>query len=69
IILGEAALSDVDKKFSEFADRYEKEYVAQEEYVERSIEESLDLAWELLKMLPKEELKRVKEEQIKKYMK
>ncbi len=69
VILGEAALSDVDKKFSAFADKYEKEYVSQEEYEGRSIEESLDLAWELLKMLPKEELKRVKEEQIKKYMK
>ncbi|MEA3506564.1 MAG: V-type ATP synthase subunit B, partial [Elusimicrobiota bacterium] len=68
VILGEAALSDVDKKFSEFADKYEKEYVNQAEYEGRSIEESLDLAWELLKMLPKEELKRVKEEQIKKYM-
>jgi len=69
VILGEEALSEVDKKFSKFADDYEKKYVAQGDYEDRSIEESLDLAWELLKMLPKEELKRVKPEQIEKYMK
>ncbi|MFH1416382.1 MAG: V-type ATP synthase subunit B [Elusimicrobiota bacterium] len=69
IILGEAALSDTDRKFSEFADRYERDYVAQGEYEDRSIEYSLDLAWSLLAMLPREELKRVKEEQIKRYMK
>jgi V/A-type H+-transporting ATPase subunit B len=68
VILGEASLSEADKKFSAFADKYEREYVAQGEYDDRSIENSLDLAWELLKILPKEELKRVKEEQIKKYM-
>lgn len=68
VILGEASLSEADKLFSKFADKYEKEYIAQDEYEDRSITESLDLAWELLKILPKEELKRVKEEQIKKYM-
>lgn len=69
VILGEAALSEVDKQFSEFADEYEKKYVAQNEYEDRSIEHSLDLAWQLLKKLPREELKRVKESQIQKYMK
>ncbi len=68
VILGEAALSDIDKKFSLFADEYEKKYISQQEYEDRSIEESLDLAWKLLKILPTEELKRVKPEQIKKYM-
>ncbi len=69
IILGEASLSDADKNFAEFADKYETGYVLQGEYEDRSIEESLDLAWSLLKMLPREELKRVKEEQINKYLK
>lgn len=69
VILGEASLSEVDKKFSEFADEYEAHYIAQGEYEDRSIEESLDLAWKLLKILPREELKRVKEEQIEKYLK
>ncbi len=69
VILGEEALSEADKKFSSFADEYEKKYVSQDEYRQRSIEESLDLGWELLKLLPREELKRVKDKQIKKYMK
>lgn len=68
VILGEDALSEIDKKFSHFADVYEMNYISQDEYENRSIEESLDSAWELLKMLPKEELKRVKQEQIDKYM-
>lgn len=68
IILGEAALSETDKKFSQFADEYEKKFVTQGEYEERSLEKTLDIGWELLKMLPREELKRVKEEEIQKYM-
>jgi V/A-type H+-transporting ATPase subunit B len=69
VILGEAALSDVDKKFSEFADKYESQYITQGEYEDRSIEESLDLAWKLLTLLPREELKRVKDDLIEKYLK
>ena len=68
IILGEAALSETDKIFSRFADEYERKFVAQGEYEERSLEKTLDIGWELLKMLPREELKRVKEDQIQKYM-
>ncbi|MFB0528332.1 MAG: V-type ATP synthase subunit B [bacterium] len=68
IILGEAALSETDKIFSQFADEYERKFVAQGEYEERSLEKTLDIGWELLKMLPREELKRVKEDQIQKYM-
>jgi len=68
IILGEAALSETDKTFSRFADEYERKFVAQGEYEERSLEKTLDIGWELLKMLPREELKRVKEDQIRKYM-
>jgi len=68
IILGEAALSETDKIFSQFADEYERKFVAQGEYEERTLETTLDIGWELLKMLPREELKRVKEEEIEKYM-
>jgi V/A-type H+-transporting ATPase subunit B len=68
IILGEAALSETDKIFSQFADEYERKFVAQGEYEERDLDKTLDIGWELLRMLPREELKRVKEEEIQKYM-
>jgi V/A-type H+-transporting ATPase subunit B len=67
-ILGEAALSDTDKMYAKFADEFEKRYVNQGNNVNRSIEETLNLGWELLSMLPRSELKRVKVEQIEKYM-
>lgn len=68
-ILGEAALSDIDKLYAEFAERFEKEYVSQGYYSGRSIEETLDIGWELLSILPKSELKRIKSEYIEKYYK
>ncbi len=68
-ILGEAALSDVDKLYAKFADAFEKEYVAQGFDTDRSIEETLDLGWKLLRILPRSELKRIREEYIEKYMK
>ena len=68
-ILGEAALSDDDKLFAEFADEFEKTYVNQGNSTNRSIEETLDLGWKLLSILPRAELKRVKPEMIEKYMK
>ncbi len=68
-ILGEAALSDVDKLYAKFADAFEKEYVNQGFETDRTIEETLDLGWKLLKILPKSELKRIREEYIEKYMK
>ena len=68
VILGEAALSEIDKLFAKFADVYENEFVRQEEYEDRSIENTLDLAWQLLKALPRAELKRLKDEMIKKYI-
>ncbi len=68
VILGEAALSPVDKLFSRFADIYENEFVKQAEDENRSIENSLDLAWKLLKTLPRQELKRVKDAMAEKYM-
>ncbi|MFA7529784.1 MAG: V-type ATP synthase subunit B, partial [Bacilli bacterium] len=66
-ILGEAALSDMDKLYSEFADAFEKEYVAQGYYTNRSIEETLDIGWRLLSILPKSELKRISLKNIEKY--
>ncbi len=67
-ILGEAALSETDKKFAKFADEFEKRYVNQGNQTNRSIIETLDLGWELLSLLPRSELKRLKVEQIEKYM-
>ena len=68
VILGEAALSDADKLFAKFADEFEKRYVSQGENEDRSIEETLNLGWELLTILPKAELKRVRDEYIEKYL-
>ncbi len=67
-ILGEAALSETDKKFAEFADAFEKEYVNQGNQTNRTIQETLDLGWKLLKILPRSELKRLKLSEIEKYM-
>ena len=67
-IMGEAALSDVDKKFAHFADAFETRYVGQGFDSNRDIEETLALGWELLAILPKNELKRVKPEHIEKYL-
>ena len=66
-ILGEAALTDIDKKYAKFADEFEKRYVTQGYETNRAIEETLDLGWELLTILPKNELKRIKPEMIEKY--
>lgn len=67
-ILGEAALSRTDVKFAEFADEYEKKFVAQGENEDRTIEETLTIGWELMSNLPKVELKRLKDREIEKYM-
>ena len=69
VVLGESSLDESDRAHLKFADEFEKRFIGQGEYDERSAEESLDLGWELLKMLPRESLKRVKEETIEKYMK
>lgn len=68
IILGEAALTEVDKKYVKFADKFEEIFVNQGEDENRSIEESLTLSWQLLTILPKEELKRIKDGFIEKYL-
>ena len=66
-ILGEAALTPTDLLYAKFADEFEKRYVNQGYEENRSIEETLDLGWELLSILPKAELKRIKPEFIEKY--
>ncbi len=62
VILGEAALSDVDKLYAKFADEFEKKYVSQGYTTDRSIEETLKIGWQLLSILPRSELKRIKDE-------
>lgn len=68
VILGEAALSDTDKLYAEFADAFEREYVSQGYETNRTIEDTLNLGWKLLKILPKAELKRIKDAYIDKYL-
>jgi V/A-type H+-transporting ATPase subunit B len=68
VILGDAALSDVDKQFAQFADRFEEQYVNQGETTDRTITETLDLGWRLMTLLPKGELKRIRDEFIEKYL-
>ncbi len=68
-ILGEAALTEVDLMYAKFSQEFETRYVSQGYQNDRSITETLDLGWELLKLLPKSELKRIKDEYIEKYLK
>ena len=68
VILGEAALSDTDKLYAKFSDAFEKEYVSQGYEKNRGIEETLNLGWKLLRILPKSELKRIKDAFIEKYL-
>lgn len=67
VVLGEAALTDMDKLYAEFADAFEREYVSQGYTANRDIEETLQLGWELLSILPRSELKRVKDEFLDRY--
>jgi V/A-type H+-transporting ATPase subunit B len=67
-ILGEAALSEDDKRFSEFADEFEMKYVNQGLEEDRMVEQTLNLGWDLLTLLPVRELKRIREEYIEKYL-
>jgi V/A-type H+-transporting ATPase subunit B len=67
LILGEAALSELDREFLDFADRYEQEFVRQGEHEARTITETLNLGWKLLRMLPQAELKRIRPEYLEKY--
>jgi len=67
VILGESALTEIDKLYAKFADEFERQYVSQGYNTNRSIEETLDLGWKLLKILPRSELKRISEELLEKY--
>lgn len=68
VILGESALSDEDKAFAKFAEEFEDRYVRQGEYENRTIEDTLQLGWELLTIVPVRELKRVRDAYIEKYL-
>ncbi|PIE51776.1 V-type ATP synthase subunit B [Candidatus Fermentibacteria bacterium] len=67
VILGVAALSDLDRNYLEFATEYEKRYISQDEHEDRGIMETLDLGWELLKLLPRSEMKRIRPEYLDTY--
>ena len=67
VILGEAALSDVDKLYARFAEEFEKQYVSQGYTTDRTIEETLSIGWKLLSILPRSELKRIKDEYLDEY--
>ena len=67
-IVGEDDLSDSDKKFLEFGEEFENRFLSQSQYENRSLEESLDLAWDILKILPLSELHRISDEDKKKYL-
>jgi len=67
VVLGEAALTAVDRIFVRFAVEFERRFIAQGENENREIQDNLDLGWRLLGMLPKTELKRVRDEFIAKY--
>jgi len=67
IILGEAALSDLDGLYLKFADNFEDVFVRQTESEDRLVDETLDIGWKLLRIVPKEELKRIREEYLDKY--
>jgi len=67
-ILGEGALSKLDLIYAKFADEFEKEFISQGFYTNRTIAQTLDVGWKLLKMLPRTELKRIHDEYIDKYL-
>lgn len=67
VVLGEAALTDIDKLYAKFSDAFEKEYVSQGYNTNRDIEETLNLGWKLLAILPRTELKRIKDELLDQY--
>ena len=69
MILGESALTEIDRIYAKFAEAFEEKYVSQGYENDRGIEETLEIGWELLSILPKSELKRVKDEFIEKYYK
>lgn len=69
VVLGESALTPLDLKYVEFAKRFEAEFISQGEYINREIEDAIDLGWKLLAILPKSEMKRIRPEYVEKYYK
>lgn len=67
-IIGEEELSDSDKMYLHFGERFESEFLCQDEFENRTIEQTLDIGWKMLAMLPRSELYRIKPEYIDKYM-
>ena len=67
VILGEAALSDTDLLYAKFSDAFEEKYISQGYFTDRTIEETLNIGWELLRMLPRSELKRINDKMLDKY--
>ena len=67
-MLGESALSEIDLLYVKFADAFEDRFIRQGEDENRTIEDSLQIGWDLLAMLPRTELKRVRDEYIEKYL-
>ncbi len=67
VVLGEAALTEIDKLYAKFADAFESEYVSQGYSTNRDIEETLDLGWKLLSILPRSELKRINDKFLDQY--
>ena len=67
VILGEAALTDIDLLYAKFADAFEKEYVSQGYRADRDIEETLNIGWDLLRLLPRSELKRINDKMLDEY--
>ena len=68
VILGEAALTEIDKMFFKFADDFEQKFIGQGEYEDRTIEQTLDLGWQLLSRFPTVELKRIRQTWLDKYL-
>ena len=67
MVLGEAALTEIDKLYAKFADSFESEYVSQGYNANRDIEETLDIGWKLLSILPRSELKRINDKFLDQY--
>lgn len=67
LVMGEATLSEMDRKYLRFADEFERDFVSQKQNEERPVEQTLNIGWKLLKMIPVPELKRVRDEFIEKY--
>jgi len=68
VVLGEAALTEADKAFMEFGREFERRFVQQDINENRTIEQTLDIGWELLTIIPKAEIKRIRDEYIEKYL-